>query len=119
MLNDLTKLGYRVSEKRVVERSLLGGRVERLQIVIEGRDVVMRLSELSSRRFRVSLYVDEELASVLEDEGLEISELGEGTVAASMSFNTLAEALRFARSMATKLAGRELGASKSKRRGGS
>ena len=116
MLSDLSRLGYRVVEKRVVERNLLGERIERLQIVIEGRDVVMRLSELSSTRFRLSLFVDEDLTELLESEGLEVSDLGEGTVMASTSFRSLAEALSFARSLATKLAGRDLGAA-SKRRG--
>ncbi len=107
VLNDLKKLGYNVVEKLVKERTLLEDTVMRRVLLIEGRSALLRLTELGTDRYRlvVIAYSEaEDVRSMLENEGLEVSSLAEGTLMGSASFKSFSEALHRMRSIAIKLA---------------
>jgi len=103
VLEDLRKLGYRIVETRSIERTLLGERVERKTLLVEGKNLVMRVSSLGSSRYRVTVVTDEEYREVMENEGMDVAELSDGTIMASASFRSLGEALAKARTIALKL----------------
>ncbi len=102
---NLEKLGYSVKEVLVKERTLLGEDiVSRRVVLIEGKDVVLRLSQLGSSRYRVVVVANEDVRDVLENEGLDVSDVGEGTLLASASYGDLASASIALRKLASKLA---------------
>ncbi len=102
---DLEKLGYVVRSKLVKERSLLGGDVVRKAVVVEGRDVLLRLSEIGSR-YRLVVIADSSAKEVLEEEGMDVAEIGEDTVMGSASYRSIVEASTTLRRLAAKFATR-------------
>ncbi len=104
VLDDLKKIGYRVNEIVVRERSLLGEEVTRRSIVAENRIAMLRVSELGGGRYKLAVVVDSDFKEILENEGLDVDEITDDTVIGTASFRSLSEAVSKMRTLAFKLA---------------